>query len=202
MSVTKRVFDVCAAAVGLVLLAPIWGILAVCIRLDSQGPILYRGTRIGRDGKPFAIFKFRTMIPDAAAHGAGITTRQDPRITRVGNFLRRTKLDELPQLVNVLRGEMSIVGPRPEDPRYVQYYTVAQRAVLSVPPGITSVASLALRNEQELLSGADWERTYITQVMPYKLDLELAYLKRRTFLSDLNIVAHTVMTLVQPHEKA
>lgn len=193
MDASKRVFDVCAAGVGLVALAPLGVVIGVCIWLDSRGPILYRGTRMGRGGKLFGIFKFRTMVEDAAARGAGITTRGDPRVTRVGRFLRRTKLDELPQLWNVLRGEMSIVGPRPEDPRYFKYYSAAQRAVLEVAPGITSVASLAFRDEEERLAGADWEATYVADVLPRKLNLELAYLKRRTFWSDLGVVVRTVL---------
>lgn len=193
MNGSKRVFDVCIAGAGLVALAPFWIMIAAAIRLDSPGPILHRGVRMGRDGKPFAIYKFRTMVVDAAARGAGITTRHDPRITRVGRFLRKTKLDELPQLLNVLHGEMSFVGPRPEDPRYLRYYTAEQRALLNVSPGITGVASLVFRNEQEMLNGADWERTYIAQVLPQKLNLELEYLKRRSFWSDLHIIARTVL---------
>ncbi len=135
------------------------------------------------------------MVPDAASRGAGITTRGDPRITRVGAWLRHFKLDELPQLWNVLRGEMSLVGPRPEDPRYLQYYTPAQRAVLSVPPGITGAAALAYRHEERFLQGPDWQETYIRQVLPAKLELELAYLHRRTFWTDLAILGQTVLVL-------
>jgi lipopolysaccharide/colanic/teichoic acid biosynthesis glycosyltransferase len=137
------------------------------------------------------------MTAAAEQQGAGITTHDDPRITRVGKFMRRAKLDELPQLYNVLRGEMSLVGPRPEDPRYLKFYSPRQRAVLSVPPGITSAASIAFRNEEALLQGLEWERTYIERVLPKKLEIELAYLERRTFWSDLGIVVQTGIALFE-----
>jgi lipopolysaccharide/colanic/teichoic acid biosynthesis glycosyltransferase len=195
MLLSKRVFDVLTAALALLVCAPLFLVLAILIKLDSRGPVFFRGTRVGKDGVLFSIYKFRTMVNDAAQHGAGITTRNDPRITRVGKFLRRSKLDELPQLWNVLRGEMSLVGPRPEDPRYVQYYSPAQRAVLRTTPGITSVASLAFRHEEQILEGAAWEETYIQRVLCAKLDLELAYLQRRTFWSDLAILCRTGLAL-------
>lgn len=195
MNWSKRLFDWIAAAFGLVLLAPLWLVIAIAIKLDSSGPIFFRGARIGQNGQEFFIFKFRTMRADAAARGAAITTHDDPRITRVGKFLRRAKLDELPQLLNVLRGEMSLVGPRPEDPRYVKFYTPQQRLVLSVPPGITSIASLTFRNEQELLQGANWEQLYIETIMRDKLNLELAYLQRRTFWHDLEILWQTLFAV-------
>lgn len=197
MNATQRTFDLVSSAAGLVLLAPLLLGLAVWIRLDSPGPIFFRGVRVGKGGAPFRIWKFRTMIVDAAARGAGITTRDDPRITRSGKFLRQYKLDELPQLWNVLRGEMSLVGPRPEDPRYVALYTPAQRAVLDVSPGITSAASLSFRHEEALLHGADWERTYTESVLPKKLDIELYYLRHRTLWSDLAIVGKTFVSVLQ-----
>lgn len=197
MTTSKRALDITAAIIGLILCAPVMALIALIVRWDSSGPILYRGTRIGKDGKTFQILKFRTMYADAARRGGGITTRGDPRITRVGKLLRRTKLDELPQLVNVLRGDMSLVGPRPEDPRYLQYYSPSQRIVLNVRPGITSAASIVFRDEEALLHGADWERTYIDQVLPHKLDLEVAYLARRTFWSDLTIIGKTFLVLFQ-----
>ncbi|HZQ06091.1 MAG TPA: sugar transferase [Anaerolineae bacterium] len=191
-----RVVDVASAGLGLVVLSPLLAIVGLLIKLDSPGPVLHRSVRIGKYGTPFRIYKFRTMVADAAQRGAGITSRDDPRITRIGKILRRTKMDELPQLINVLRGEMSLVGPRPEDPRYIQYYTPAQRAVLDVLPGITSAASLAFRHEEQMLSGADWEQTYIDSVLPQKLDIELAYLRRRTFWSDLGIMAQTARAVL------
>jgi lipopolysaccharide/colanic/teichoic acid biosynthesis glycosyltransferase len=195
MTRSKRLFDVVVSSLGLVTLMPIGLVVALAIKLDSPGPVLFRGMRAGKNGKPFFIFKFRTMVSDTGVNGAGITTRDDPRITRVGGFLRRTKLDELPQLLNVLRGEMSLVGPRPEDPRYVKFYSMHQRAILAVPPGITSIASLVFSDEQEMLHGSDWEETYVYQVMPKKLELELAYLRRRSFWSDLDLVARTILAL-------
>jgi lipopolysaccharide/colanic/teichoic acid biosynthesis glycosyltransferase len=196
MTIGKRCFDILAALLGLILLCPLFLAFAILIRCDSRGPVFFRGARVGRDGILFFILKFRTMTADAGQRGAGITTRNDPRITRIGQVLRRYKLDELPQLWNVLRGEMSLVGPRPEDPRYVTYYTSAQRKVLTVPPGITGVAALAFRHEQDLLDGAVWEEKYVREIMPAKLELELAYLQRRTFWSDLQILGRTALALL------
>lgn len=196
MTFSKRCLDILAALLGLLISSPLFLVTAILIKYDSRGPVFFRGARVGRDGILFFILKFRTMTADAAQQGAGITTRNDPRITRVGRALRKSKLDELPQLWNVLRGEMSLVGPRPEDPRYVEYYTPAQRKVLTVPPGITGVASLAFRNEQEMLEGAAWQEKYIREILPAKLELELAYLERRTFWSDLEILARTVLALL------
>lgn len=191
----KRILDLAVATLGLVVLSPVLFVIGLGIKLDSAGPVFYRGTRAGKDGTPFRILKFRTMVDDAA-RGKGITMHNDPRVTRVGRLLRRTKLDELPQLWNLLRGEMSLVGPRPEDPQYLQYYTPRQRAVLTVLPGITSVASIAFPREEELLQGNQWEETYIRQILPQKLELELAYLERRTFWSDVEILGRTAGALL------
>lgn len=193
----KRIFDLTFSFLGLVILSPLLLLVSAAIPLDSRGPVFYRGVRVGRGGKRFRVLKFRTMVPDAARRGGGLTLRADPRITRLGRFLRRTKIDELPQLFNVIRGEMSLVGPRPEDPRYVQMYTDRQRQVLSVPPGITSVASLRYRQEEDLLSGGNWEEVYTGTVLPAKLDLELSYLARRSFAFDLWIIAGTLLALVR-----
>lgn len=195
MSIVARGFDLLAALLGLILSSPIFLAIAILIKCESRGPVFFHGARVGKDGILFFILKFRTMRADAAQRGARITTRNDARITRAGRFLRRSKLDELPQLWNVLRGEMSLVGPRPEDPRYVKYYTPAQRAVLQVRPGITGAASIAFRHEEEILEGAAWEQQYLEKVMPAKLALELAYLQRRTFWSDLEILARTGLAL-------
>lgn len=195
MSTSQRALDILGGTGGLLVLSPLLVAIAVWIRLDSAGPIFYWGPRVGRAGVVFGILKFRTMVTEAAAQGAGITTRNDPRITRAGRVLRRYKLDELPQLWNVVRGEMSLVGPRPEDPRYVKLYTPAQRAVLDVPPGITSAASLQFRQEEALLHGANWEQTYTQVVMPKKLELELGYLRHRTFWSDLEILGRTCLSV-------
>lgn len=196
MTFSKRILDILAALLGLIVSSPLFLVTAILIKCDSRGPVFFRGARVGKEGILFFILKFRTMSADAAQRGAAITTRNDPRVTRVGRALRKSKLDELPQLWNVLRGEMSLVGPRPEDPRYVEYYTPAQRKVLTVPPGITSVASLAFRHEQELLDGAAWQEKYIREILPAKLELELAYLERRTFWSDLGILVRTVWALL------
>jgi len=188
----KRVFDFVAAGAGLVILSPLLALIAVWIRLDSPGPVFHRGERVGQAGRQLRVFKFRTMVVNAARIGPGITAGDDPRVTRAGRFLRKTKLDELPQLINVVRGEMSLVGPRPEDPRYVALYTPEQRRVLSVRPGLTSPASVRYRDEASLLQGDDWERVYRERVMPDKLSLELEYLQHANVWSDLRILARTL----------
>lgn len=191
----KRAFDILVSAAALILLSPVFIGVALAIKVSSPGPIFYRATRIGRHGVPFKLYKFRSMVVNADKIGAGITTAGDPRITPVGRFLRRTKLDELPQLINVLRGEMSLVGPRPEDPRYVALYTEEQRRVLRVRPGITSLASVRYRNEEALLKGEDWERLYIEKIMPDKLAIDLQYVERATLLSDLGVLWQTFRAL-------
>ena len=184
-----RLVDICAAALGLLLLSPLFLFPAVWIKLDSPGSVFYRAQRVGRYGTMFTLLKFRTMVVNADQQGPGITVSGDRRITRSGRWLRRTKLDELPQLVNVLKGEMSLVGPRPEDPRYVAHYTPEQRAVLAVRPGITSAASLQFRREADLLQGEDWETVYLTEIMPQKLAIELDYLARRSLWRAIMIFA-------------
>jgi lipopolysaccharide/colanic/teichoic acid biosynthesis glycosyltransferase len=190
----KRGFDVVASGIGLIVLSPVFVMIATIVRLNSRGPVLYKAWRIGRNGKEFRLYKFRSMVADADRQGPGITSAQDDRITSVGRFLRRTKLDELPQLFNVLRGEMSLVGPRPEDPLYVALYTPGQRAILQYRPGITSMASVAYRNEVHLLSGDDWERTYIERVMPAKLALDLEYAQRANVFSDIWLILRTIVS--------
>ncbi len=178
----KRGFDIVASGIGLTVLSPVFIVIAIAIRRDSKGPVFYRARRVGQHGKEFRLYKFRSMVVDADQQGPGITSAGDTRITSVGRFLRRTKLDELPQLINVLRGEMSLVGPRPEDPRYVELYTPGQREILQYRPGITSMASQTYRNEEQLLTGSDWEQQYIDEVMPAKLAIDLDY-SRRVFMS-------------------
>jgi lipopolysaccharide/colanic/teichoic acid biosynthesis glycosyltransferase len=195
MDAAKRICDLTFALLGLIFLLPLFGLIAIAIKLDSSGAIFFRGKRVGKDGVIFSIYKFRTMIADAAQRGPGITTGDDWRITRVGKFLRRTKLDELPQLLNVVKGEMSLVGPRPEDPAYVARYSPAERRVLSVLPGITSAASLAFRDEERLLQGRDWEVYYLETVMPRKLAIDLEYLARRNLWTDLGIILKTLLAL-------
>jgi lipopolysaccharide/colanic/teichoic acid biosynthesis glycosyltransferase len=187
-----RLLDLVASGLGLVVLSPLFLLIALAIRLDTTGPVLYRARRIGKDGAPFSLYKFRSMVAGADKRGPGVTAAGDMRITRAGRFLRRTKIDELPQLINVLKGDMSLVGPRPEDPRYVALYTPEQRRVLAVRPGITSAASLAYRHEEQLLSGEGWETIYRTRVLPDKLAIDLAYLARRTVASDLKLIIQTI----------
>jgi lipopolysaccharide/colanic/teichoic acid biosynthesis glycosyltransferase len=188
----KRVFDVVVAGFGLLLLSPLLVLLALAIRLDSPGPVLFRQERVGRAGRPFRIHKFRTMR--AGAPGAAITVGADPRITRVGAWLRRSKLDELPQLIDVLAGSMSLVGPRPEVPRYVALYPEATRAkVLSVRPGITDLASIEYRDESaQLARAADPEHEYVHVVMPRKLRLAEAYVEQASFALDLRLILRTL----------
>jgi lipopolysaccharide/colanic/teichoic acid biosynthesis glycosyltransferase len=198
-AMAKRVFDLVAAAVGLVLLAPAMLAIAVWIKLDSPGPVFFRQERVGRFGIHFRIHKFRTMTQRAGGEGPQITVAADPRITRAGQWLRRTKLDELPQLVDVLTGDMSIVGPRPEVPRYVAQYPPAMRdKVLSVRPGITDFASLHYRRESELLAlASDPEREYVQVVMPEKLRYAAQYVDQASLATDLRLIAQTLLALVR-----
>jgi lipopolysaccharide/colanic/teichoic acid biosynthesis glycosyltransferase len=191
----RRAMDLTGAAAGLIILSPLLLAIALRIRLHDGGPALYRTWRVGQEGRLFRLYKFRTMVLAADQQGPGITRMADPRITPIGHWLRRTKLDELPQLINVLRGEMSLVGPRPEDPRYVALYTPEERDVLRARPGITSAASLAYRHEESLLSGEDWEGHYCGEVLPRKLALDRAYLERRTVWADLRLILRTLAVM-------
>ncbi len=193
----RRLLDIIIAAAGLVILSPVLLLLALLVRLSSPGPVLYAGRRVGRDGREFRLLKLRTMQVGADRLGPGITLDQDPRITPLGRWLRAHRLDELPQLWNVLRGDMSLVGPRPEDPRYVAHYTPEQREVLRVRPGITGPAQIAYRNEAERLRSApDPEEMYLREIMPAKLAIDLAYLRRRTVWSDLALLFNTLRLYV------
>ena len=192
-----RMLDILISAALLILLSPALLLLALLIKATSSGPVFYRARRVGKNGEPFALYKFRSMVQDADRRGPGITAAADARVTRIGAFLRRHKLDELPQFFNVLKGDMSLVGPRPEDPHYVSLYDAGQRRVLSVRPGITSAASLQYRHEESLLTGADWEATYRTQILPEKLAIDLAYLEQRTLRSDLQLLLRTLLSMVQ-----
>jgi lipopolysaccharide/colanic/teichoic acid biosynthesis glycosyltransferase len=191
----QRTIDLVAATLGLIVLSPLFLVIAAMIKLTSPGPVFHRANRVGKDGVPFTLLKFRSMRAGAAAAGPGITRSGDDRITGVGRWLRRSKIDELPQLLNVLRGEMSLVGPRPEDPRYVALYSSEQRRVLSVRPGITSAASVQYRHEESMLAGADWEKQYVNEVMPAKLRIDLDYLNRRTTISDMGVLWQTFLAL-------
>ena len=197
----KRAFDIVASAAAVVIFSPFLLVIGLLVRLTSPGPALYRATRAGLHGQEFKLYKFRSMVVDADRRGPGITTAGDRRITPVGRILRRTKLDELPQFLNVLKGDMSIVGPRPEDPRYLAYYTPEQRAVLNVRPGITSPASVEYRNEEVMLQGQDWETTYIQKVMPAKLALDLDYARNASVWRDIRILFVTFLSLFRLSSK-
>jgi lipopolysaccharide/colanic/teichoic acid biosynthesis glycosyltransferase len=196
--VGKRVFDLVVAFAGLIVLAPLMAAIACAIKLDSPGPVLFRQERVGRYGRTFRIHKFRTMVADAAERGLPITVGTDARITRVGRWLRARRLDELPQLIDVLQGRMSVVGPRPEVPRYVAFYPKDLRdAVLAVRPGITDPASLAHTDEDERLARAvDPEREYVEVVMPAKLVQAAAYAREANWASDLRIITRSLALLV------
>jgi lipopolysaccharide/colanic/teichoic acid biosynthesis glycosyltransferase len=198
----KRALDVLCSAVGIAALSPVFLLAACCVKLSSRGPAFYRQTRIGKDGRQFQILKFRSMVVEAEKRGLAITVSGDRRVTAVGKLLRRYKVDELPQLWNVLCGEMSLVGPRPELPIYVAAYTPEQRRVLSVRPGITDPATLAYRNEEEILADRDDpEQFYRAQVLPDKLERNLAYLQRISFGGDLRILFETVASSFLPSRK-
>jgi len=193
----KRTFDFLASSLGLCLLSPLFLLVAIAIRLESPGPVFFRQDRVGKDGKNFLICKFRSMVANASGIGPLITTAGDARITRVGRFLRRTKLDELPQLLNVWRGEMSLVGPRPEVPTYVALYNERQREVLSVRPGITDPASIAYADEEEILGEAsDPARVYVEEVLPRKLELNLRYIEKMSLPYDAWVIWKTIWKVV------
>ena len=192
----KRTLDVLISGLGLILLSPLLLLLALWVKLDSTGPVLYRGKRAGKEGSVFDMYKFRTMVLEADRLGPAVSYRDDPRITKAGRFLRRTKLDELPQLLNVLKGEMSLVGPRPEDPSYVALYTPEQRRVLSVKPGITGATQLQYRDEASMLDGESVDDDYVSRIMPQKLKLDLEYVRNRSLSGDLGILLRTVTTIL------
>ncbi len=194
----KRIFDLFFAFLGIMLLLPIYLLIAIFIKLDSKGEILYKQERIGKDGIPFYVLKFRTMVPDAFSKGALTVGSRDPRVTGVGFYLRKYKLDELPQLFNVLFGEMSFVGPRPEVKKYTDLYNENQRVVLSVKPGITDYASIKYRNENDLLAqSSDPEKLYIEEIMPEKLNLNLKYINDNNVFKDIKIIINTFYTIVK-----
>ena len=193
----KRLFDVSAVAIGIVLLSPLLFWLAWRIKSEDGGPVFYRGLRVGLHGKPFHIFKFRTMVVDAEKIGGSSTSDDDSRITKVGRFLRKYKLDELPQLINVLFGEMSLVGPRPEVKKFTDMYTDDEKVILSVRPGITDWASLWNPDEGALLKGSvDPDKDYMENIRPEKIRLQLKYVRERSFWTDLKIIFLTLKTIL------
>ncbi len=196
--ILKRIFDLCFTIPGVLLLVPLFLILAIWIKMDSPGPIFFRQGRVGKGRRLFNVFKFRTMVTNAEQIGTKVTVGKDPRITRSGNFLRKYKLDELPQLINVLKGEMSLVGPRPEVPEYVKYWpeNIAD-IVLSVPPGITDYAAIEFRNENELLGKSDDPvAMYIEKIIPIKLNYYVKYVRKRNILLDVWLVIRTIKVIL------
>lgn len=194
----KRFFDLFVSLIAIIVLSPFFILIALLIKIGSNGPVLFKQTRIGRNELPFEIYKFRTMVVDAEKLGTQITIGKDPRITKIGHFLRKTKLDELPQLFNVLKGEMSFVGPRPEVPKYTKLYSEQQRLVFTVRPGITDYASIKYRDENELLGNVkNPEKVYIEEIMPDKLHLNIEYIQRRSLLEDIKIIFLTVMKIIK-----
>lgn len=192
----KRVFDFTTSSIGCILISPILVIIALLIKLTSKGPILFKQKRVGRYGKEFNILKFRTMVVDAEKLGKQITVGNDSRITKVGSFLRKYKLDELPQLINVIKGDMSLVGPRPEVPKYVNLYSDKQRKVLEVRPGITDYASIEYRDENSILGNVDNpEEYYVNVIMPHKIDLNMKYIENNNVLIDIGIIFKTIFNI-------
>ncbi len=193
----KRIFDVVASGLGLLVLSPFFLLLAVWIKLDSAGPVFYRQVRVGRYNRNFRLFKFRSMRVGSDKKGLITVGGRDPRVTRSGYFIRKYKLDELPQLINVLLGDMSLVGPRPEVRKYVEMYTSEQLHVLDVRPGITDMASIRYRNENELLAEAeDPEAYYIREIMPDKLKINLEYVAKHSFWLDMKLIFKTITEVV------
>lgn len=192
----KRVFDLVVALLGLVLLAPLMAIAALLVKLDSNGPIFFKQERMGRGFRPFFIYKFRTMVHDPGGAGRRFTVGNDPRITRVGTLLRKTKIDELPQLFNVLKGEMSFVGPRPEVPEFVELFRQDYEEILKIRPGITDLASLKYRHEAALLGqSSNPTEEYVTHILPDKIKLAKNYIQNSSFFFDLTVIFKTLLKL-------
>lgn len=193
----KRLFDIIFSIIGLVLLSPLLLIIAYLIKNEDGGSVFYRGVRVGWYGKLFKIFKFRTMVVNAEKIGGSSTADDDPRITKIGKFIRKYKLDELPQLLNVFKGEMSFVGPRPEVQHYVNMFTEKEKAILSVRPGITDWASVWNPDEGAILAGSfDPEKAYMEKIRPEKLRLQLKYVREQSFWNDLKILLLTIKALL------
>lgn len=192
--IIKRIFDFVASFVGCIIISPIYIVIALLIKLDSKGPVFFKQKRVGQFGKEFEILKYRTMVVDAEKIGKQITVGKDSRITKIGHILRKYKLDELPQLFNVLKGDMSLVGPRPEVPKYVELYNDKEREVLNVKPGITDFASIEYRDENELLGTVENpEEYYIDVIMKHKLKLNLKYINNNNIFIDIGIIFKTIL---------
>ena len=194
----KRLFDIIFSFFGLILISSLFLLIVILIKLDSKGPVFYRGKRAGKDGKEFRIFKFRTMIMNAEKLGGPSTSADDPRLTKFGKFLRKHQLDELPQLINVIKGEMSFVGPRPEVPSEVETYDKeTKRMILSVKPGMTDLATLTNLHEEEILKGSkDPHQAYREKIKPKKLKLAVEYVKKRSFWLDIKIIFQTLKSAI------
>lgn len=193
-----RFFDFILSLIGLVVLTPIFIMLAIWIKIDSKGPVFYKQVRVGQNGIDFGLFKFRSMVVDADKKGLITVGGRDPRITRSGYFIRKYKLDELPQMINVLRGDMSLVGPRPEVRKYVDLYTDEQQKVLSVKPGITDYASIEYVDENEILGkSSDPEKTYIEDIMPEKIKYNIKYIQNKNVLEYFKIIFLTLLKIIR-----
>lgn len=193
----KRLFDIIASGLGLIVLSPLFAVLAVWIKADSKGPVFYRQTRVGRNNKDFRLYKFRSMRPDSDRLGLITVGGHDPRVTRSGYYIRKYKLDEFPQLINVFIGDMSLVGPRPEVRKYVDMYTPEQMHVLDVRPGITSLASIRYRNENDILAASENpDRCYIERVMPEKLAIDLEYVSKANLWTDIKLIFGTFKAII------
>ena len=195
----KRSFDLFLSLISLVISTPFFLLSMLLAKVQSRGPVFYKARRVGKDGKVFTMYKFRTMVENADQIGIGLTTHQDVRVTSIGRFLRKTKLDELPNLINVIKGEMSLVGPRPESPAYVKHYSERQKQVLQAIPGITGPSQIVNRNEERILkSKQDTEHYYITELMPKKLELDLQYVAKRSFIADIGWLIMTFWVIFSP----
>ena len=194
----KRLFDICASAFGILILTIPFIIVSIAIKIESKGPVIFKQERVGLNGKHFKIWKFRSMVVNAESKGLQITSKEDSRVTKVGKIIRKLKIDELAQLFNVLFGQMSFVGPRPEVPKYVEMYTEEQRNVLSVKPGITDLASIEYCDENNLLdSSEDPEKTYIEEIMPKKLALNIEYIEKAGFFYDIGLIFKTFVRILK-----
>lgn len=194
----KRLFDIFFSLIGLLILSPLFVVVALLIKLDSKGPVFFRQERIGKYFKPFRIYKFRTMTVDTVEKGPLITVRGDNRVTKIGKFLRKYKIDELPQLLNVLKGEMSFVGPRPEIKEYVQLFKSDYKKLLKIRPGITDPASIKYSNEEGILSlSKNWEEDYIKRILPEKIKLSLHYIETHNVITDLKLILKTIIETSQ-----
>jgi len=195
---SKRILDLTISMIGIIMLSPIFILLAIWIKIDSRGSVFYKQVRVGKDNHDFLLYKFRSMKIGSDKKGLITIGDKDTRITKPGYFIRKYKLDELPQLFNVIKGDMSLVGPRPEVRKYVNLYNTDQLRVLSVPPGITDLASIKYRNESVLLAqSANPDETYISEILPEKLRLNLEYINKQSFLSDIRLILLTINTIIK-----